>query len=119
MNEQHPNHHTQFAESRRQFAADLVRRMHASPVDAEAQVHALLEQERRRIWNRAIKTLEWYVGDEPSAPVSEQLEHPDDYAARLANYQCMCSAYGSKKAYVEILKERRDLEEPPQHMEMI
>jgi len=82
----------------------------ATAVDVMAQ-H--LAAERRRVWNRAIMTMEYFVGKPPEPVHQRQMEYHEDYEARQRAYAESMRQYHHELAVVDILRERLALEEPP------
>jgi len=80
---------------------------------AEDLMERRLAEERRRIWNRAIKTVEYYVGEKPVEPHPRQMEYSADYDSRRQEYFRQMDAYHHARNFVDILRERLALEEPP------
>lgn len=114
MYENHPNHYTKTANTRRQEALDVLRGCQDSPHTADTYLLTRLACERRRVWERAIKTLAFYVPDtEPQIPGRRQREDFHEYQQRYARYEEDHRAYNTANEFVRILQERLALEEPP------
>lgn len=114
MNETHVDHYSNKPEQRLQEAKTIIVAIQSCPVMAEELMVKRLASERRRVWRRAIKTLEWYVGERPIPPAHRQMEYGEDFDTRVIEHQRKLDAYFHAKGFVNILKERFELEEPPE-----
>lgn len=114
----HPNSYQAMAERRRQQAADWVLHCQLSALEDHRGISRNLEAafafERRQIWDRAIAAVRAYLPKErPVLPVQAWQESWEDYQDRVTLYYRQIDAYRSTEAFMDILRERRDLEEPP------
>lgn len=114
----HPNSYQAMMEKRRKQAEGWAMALQRTPLEQHARVAKELEgafdYERRSIWNRAIMTLKAYApAERPTPPVHRMMEYHEDFQARQRNYEEQLRAFLSFEGIIQILEERRDLEEPP------
>lgn len=113
MNESHQDHYSQKAAKREEEVREIILVCRQNVLPAEEFMVKRLAHERRKVWTRAANTLQHYVGERPVYPAQNQMEHHEDYQSRIHNYECALSRYLSAVAFVEIIRERMALEEPP------